>query len=152
MPHIHDKIDFTADVFVVHKNKVLLRMHDKYHMWLCVGGHIELDENPNQAALREVKEEVGLDIRLVGDGKIIDDTDGHTELIRPRFLNIHRINANHQHVGLVYFATSDTDHVIPERPEDKWKWVAAGELDAMDLKPHVRLYAGYALRELGQLS
>lgn len=45
MPHIHDKIDFTADVFIVHKNKVLLCMHDKYHMWLCVGGHIELTDN-----------------------------------------------------------------------------------------------------------
>jgi len=46
MAHIHEKIDFTASVFVVHKNKVLLRMHDKYKMWLSVGGHIELDEDP----------------------------------------------------------------------------------------------------------
>lgn len=37
-----------------------MRRHDKYKIWLGVGGHIELDEDPNQAALREVKEEVGL--------------------------------------------------------------------------------------------
>ena len=61
MPHIHNKIDFTVEVFIVYDNKVLLRKHDKYGMWLSVGGHIELDEDSNQAALREVKEEVGLE-------------------------------------------------------------------------------------------
>ncbi len=66
MPHIHDTIDFTVEAFVVHNDKVLLRKHDKYKIWLSVGGHIELDEDPNQAAFREVKEEVGLDIELIG--------------------------------------------------------------------------------------
>jgi len=54
MPHIHDKIDFTVEVFIVHNNKVLLRKHDKYKIWLSVGGHIELNEDPNQAAIRDV--------------------------------------------------------------------------------------------------
>lgn len=44
MAHIHEKIDFVADVFIVYKDKVFLRMHDKLHVWLSVGGHIELDE------------------------------------------------------------------------------------------------------------
>ena len=69
MPHLHEKIDFTVEVFIVHKNRVLLRLHDKYRIWLSVGGHIELDEDPNQAAIREVKEEVGLDIELVDSRK-----------------------------------------------------------------------------------
>ena len=63
-PHIHEKVDLTAEVFVVYRDKVLLRMHDKYHFWMSVGGHIEIDEDPNQAAVREVKEEVGLDVIL----------------------------------------------------------------------------------------
>ena len=66
MPHIHEKVDFTVEVFIVHNGKVLLRKHDKYKIWLSVGGHIELDEDPNQAAIREVKEEVGLDVKLFG--------------------------------------------------------------------------------------
>ncbi len=64
MPHIHDKIDFTVEVFIVYKDTVLLRKHNKYRYWLSVSGHIELNEDPNHAALREVKEEVGLDIIL----------------------------------------------------------------------------------------
>ncbi len=69
MPHIHEKIDFTAEVFIVHKDRVLLRMHDKFKIWLSVGGHVELDEDPIEAAVREVKEEVGLDVTIVGGGR-----------------------------------------------------------------------------------
>ncbi len=48
MPHIHDKIDFTVDVFIVYENKVLLIFHKKHNMWLQVGGHIEsVPHSPN---------------------------------------------------------------------------------------------------------
>ncbi|HLC44375.1 MAG TPA: NUDIX domain-containing protein, partial [Patescibacteria group bacterium] len=108
MPHIHQQIDFDADVFIVHKDKVLLRKHDKFKIWLAVGGHIELDEDPNQAAIREAKEEVGLDIQLVGDVKAYADPADGKDLIPPRFLNRHRINGKHEHISLVFFATVDS--------------------------------------------
>jgi 8-oxo-dGTP pyrophosphatase MutT (NUDIX family) len=88
MPHIHDKIDFTAEVFVVHKNKVLLRFHDKYKFWASVGGHIELDEDPNEAAIREVKEEVGLDVTLYRGNQLLTyDIGGEKEIIPPIAMN-----------------------------------------------------------------
>ena len=87
MAHIHEKIYFTVEVFVVYGNKVLLRKHDKYGIWLSVGGHIELDEDPNQAALREVREEVGRIVQASGswDGgtwglQVTDATDRTLEL------------------------------------------------------------------------
>ena len=61
MAHIHTEpgqIDFVVNVYVVYKNKVLLRFHEKYFLWLSVGGHVELNETPEVAAVREVKEEV----------------------------------------------------------------------------------------------
>src|SRR3989344_5859609 len=105
MPHIHEKIDFTAEVFIVHQDKVLLRKHDKYKIWLSIGGHIELDEDPNQAALREVKEEVGLGVDLYNPHSTPFPISSG-ELIPPIFVNRHRINEKHEHVTLVYFATS----------------------------------------------
>ena len=57
-------MDFCAETFIVYKNTVLLRKHDKLKRWLSVGGHIELYEDPSEAAVREVKEEVGLDVEL----------------------------------------------------------------------------------------
>lgn len=149
MPHIHEKIDFTVEVFIVYENKVLLRMHDKYKIWLSVGGHVELDEDPNQAALREAKEEVGLDIKFFDDRKIqMESNDDYQELIPPQFLNIHTISLVHKHIAMTFFATTTTDKVRPEKESDEYKWVTKEELAGMDLRPHVRLYALQALKKL----
>jgi 8-oxo-dGTP pyrophosphatase MutT (NUDIX family) len=150
MPHIHEKVDFTVEVFIVCKDKVLLRLHDKYKIWLSVGGHVELDEDPNQAALREAKEEVGLDIELATNLRPFELNNAeYKELIPPKFMNRHRINPTHEHVTLTYFARSETDVVKPENPIDQWKWVDAKELDQMELRESVRFYAKKALEELG---
>ena len=58
---------FTVAVFVVWESKVLLHLHKKLGMWLPPGGHIEEDELPDEAAVREVLEETGLRVELVGD-------------------------------------------------------------------------------------
>ncbi|MCC2630526.1 MAG: hydrolase, family, partial [Candidatus Paceibacter sp.] len=110
MPHIHEKIDFTVEVFVVHKNKVLLRMHDKAKIWLSVGGHIELNEDPNEAALREVKEEVGLDVNLYDTREFKYENGNEKELIAPIFLKRHPVPIphSHEHIVMTYFATTDS--------------------------------------------
>src|SRR5689334_15505660 len=114
VPHIHDRIDFTAEVFVVHEGRVLLRVHDKLGRWLSVGGHVELDEDPNEAAVREVREEVGLDVELHDDLRPFRaDGPDYRELVPPKFMNRHRIGATHEHVTLVYFARAASDRVVP---------------------------------------
>lgn len=67
MPHIHEKIDFTVSLFIVQDGKVLVIHHKKLGQWLPIGGHIELDEDPEQAAYREAREESGLEIELIGE-------------------------------------------------------------------------------------
>ncbi len=149
MPHIHEKIDFVVEVFVIHKNKVLLRLHDKYKIWLSIGGHIELDEDPNQAALREVKEEVGLDVKLYAGNQLFKHEEKSSkQLIPPIALGRHDISATHEHVCHIYFATSETDTVIPEKPSDQWKWLTKEELGSMDLRPDILFYAKKALETL----
>ena len=153
MPHIHDKIDFTASAYIVYKNTVLLRKHEKYDVWLDVGGHIEPDEDPNQAVIREVKEEVGLDITLFGKALAFDDEIPKIELIPPRFMNRHHISPSHEHVDLVYFAKSSTDAIIePENHEKSLgvKWFTKEELldPKFKLRKRVQYYALTALEEL----
>lgn len=154
MPHINEKIDFTIEVFVVYNNKVLLRKHDKYKIWLSVGGHIELDENPNQAAIREVKEETGLNIELFkGDTPFFNLDIEYKELISPMFLNIHRINPTHEHVTLVYFASSNTDVIKQSEKEksEECKWFNKEELNnpSYEINENVKFYAKRALEKLG---
>jgi 8-oxo-dGTP pyrophosphatase MutT (NUDIX family) len=151
MPHINDKIDLTVEVFIVYGNKVLLRRHDKYKIWLSVGGHIELDEDPNQAALREVKEEVGLDVVLLDRRTLKINNLKYKELIPPKFLNRHYINDNHEHVTMVYFAVSKTDKInlSEEEKSEEVRWFTKEELDddRFDLRENIRFYAKEALRE-----
>lgn len=152
MPHIHDKIDFTAEVFIVFKNKVLLRKHDKYKKWLSIGGHVELNEDPNETAVREAKEEVGLDIELNESLRKFIQKDETTELIPPYFMNRHGISKTHEHVTLIYFATSNTN-VLSENAEkeksEECRWFTKEEVIKNDeILPNIKFYALKALEKL----
>ncbi len=154
MAHIHEKIDFTAEVFIVYQNKVLLRKHDKYKIWLSVGGHIELDEDPNQAAIREVKEEVGIDVKLYGQVMSFNEPEGYRELIPPVFLNRHKINDGHEHIALVYFASSETDQItqmaFPSEVSCDIHWFSLEELSGpkFQIQDSIIHYAKVALATL----
>ncbi len=157
MPHIHEKIDFTVEVFIVHKNKVLLRMHDKVKRWLGPGGHIELDEDPIEAAHREVKEEVGLDIELVGGKQLTRGEPG--DLLPPVAMYRHPMRGNdvtispHEHIDLIYFATSKTDKIAVLNENDRsdeCRWCTKEDLLTMDIFPNTKAYALAALNRLGE--
>ena len=58
--------DWAVATFVVWRGAVLLHRHAKLGLWLPCGGHVERDELPDDAAVREVLEESGVPIRLIG--------------------------------------------------------------------------------------
>jgi ADP-ribose pyrophosphatase YjhB (NUDIX family) len=149
MPHIHEKIDFTVEVYIVHANKVLLRIHDKHKIWLSIGGHVELNEDPIEAAYREVKEESGLVIRIIGT-HLPDSGEGDKDLIPPLFLNRNRVSNSHEHVTLIYAAIAEETNIQPQdgEKETEFKWFTEEELDDISygIKIHVRHYAKTALQ------
>lgn len=153
MPHIHELIDFTVSVYIVHNDKALLRLHEKYGFWAPPGGHIELDEDPVAAAIRECKEEVGLDVVIHANSTLFESIDEpkSQELIPPPLMNIHYTgNENHRHIDLNYFASSDSDTVVPENSDDKWLWLTKEELLARDdMRDRIKHYALSALETLG---
>ena len=153
MPHIHDKVDYTVEVFIVYRNTVLLRKHDKYKVWLSVGGHIELDEDPNQAAIREVKEEVGLDVALDNSLQTFKkDEPDYQELIPPYFVNRHRINDNHEHITFTYFAKAKfnkIEQLTEDEQSSDCRWFTKKEIERLaDIRQSVRHYALRALSVL----
>lgn len=55
--------------------KVLLQRRGDRNMWGFPGGAIEIGETPEMAAIREVKEETGLDVKVSGLVGIYTDSD-----------------------------------------------------------------------------
>ena len=153
MAHIHEKIDFTVAIFVVHAGKVLVIHHKKLDRWLPLGGHIELDEDPEQAALRETKEESGLDVELIGE-RPPPTGPGTRALIGPRFLDIHRINETHEHIGMIYFARPKVGKAgqatLAPAEHHAIRWCDARELDELQpaMSDAVKYYCRVALSEL----
>ena len=116
---------------------------------------MELDEDPTQAAVREVKEEVGLDVELWAGTQRFHTPDGddNRQLIPPVGLQRHHTSPSHEHVDLVYFARSESDYVqvsFDGDRSDEWRWLTAEELDTLHLRPDVEFYAQEALNELGK--
>ena len=69
MAHIQEQIDSTVAIFLVTGGRIFLIHHCQLDKWLPLGGHIELDEDPEQTALREAREESGLEAELIGKRK-----------------------------------------------------------------------------------
>lgn len=131
MSHIHKFIDFTVVAYIVHKNKVLFIHHKELDRWLPIGGHIELDEEPEQALYREIEEETGLkriNITILSN-KPNYKTPRQKFLYTPNLLDIHKINDNHKHIGIIYFVRSLTDKIKHAKDEhNQIKWLSRKDL------------------------
>jgi 8-oxo-dGTP pyrophosphatase MutT (NUDIX family) len=149
MPHINEKLDFCSEVFVVYDNKVLLRKHDKLDIWLSVGGHIEPNEDPCEAAIREVKEEVGLGIKLYENSKLSHlNTNQWKSLPNPTHVCRHNITEIHEHVVFIYYAESKTNKIIIPKTEKETecKWFSLEDLNKdTEIKDEIKHMAKEAL-------
>ena len=150
MPHIHELIDFTVAIFVVHDSKVLLIHHRKLNKWLPLGGHVELEEDPEQAALREAREESGFEVELIGERPPTTE-DGTRALIAPRFLDIHRISETHEHIGMLYWARPrEGQMTLAAEEHHDIRWCTAADLDSLQppMSNAVRWYCRKAIEEI----
>lgn len=150
MGHIHDRIDFTVAIFVVHAGKVLVIHHRALDRWLPLGGHIELDEDPEAAALREAREESGLEVELLGE-RPPTTGPGTRALLAPRFLDIHRISATHEHIGMIYWARPKNGTLtLAQSEHHDIRWCSSADLDQLQppMADAVKWYCRKALAEI----
>lgn len=141
--------DFTVAVFVVHDGRVLLHAHRKLGKWLPPGGHIEPNELPDEAAVREVAEEAGLAVRLLGGRGLPDDYPGQPiQLTVPAGVQLEFIGPDHEHIDLVYFAVPDGARPGATVTVDAdFRWLAPDELDPHTVTDEIRDWCARAVRE-----
>lgn len=117
----------TATAYVVSKGRTLLLWHEKLRMWLPPGGHCELNEDPVQAALREAREETGLEVEIIPPADLVV-CEGPVVLPPPAVILIEDIVREdqpfHQHIDHVYY-TRAVEPVnfaapIPHGPTFAW--------------------------------
>jgi 8-oxo-dGTP pyrophosphatase MutT (NUDIX family) len=98
---------FCATVFVYDpdRGKFLFVHHRGQGKWLPPGGHLEPNERPDRAALREVREETGLAVDLVG-APLPAFIPGLEDIpmASPHGLQAYRMAPGHEHWDLIYLA------------------------------------------------
>ena len=72
-------LHYVASVLIIDNNKLLLLKQTKSKYWLLPGGHIDDNELPHEAAVREVKEETNLDIEILQ----VADEGARTPIVTP---------------------------------------------------------------------
>ena len=148
MPHIHELYDYTITAFIVNCSKqVLLVNHPRYNKWIPVGGHIELDEDPEQALFREVKEETGLDIEVLSTRPKFTSPESKF-LITPNYVDVHEANPPHKHISFTYFVKTKRDDFALSDEHDDMRWFTLVELEdkRYALTPSVQFYASEAIK------
>jgi 8-oxo-dGTP pyrophosphatase MutT (NUDIX family) len=107
---------FTSTGMVAYGGAALVHWHAKVQAWLAPGGHVEPNEDPVQATLREVKEETGLDVRILPTSAIpsISNLD---QVLPPFTVMIENVidekHGAHQHIDFIYFTTPVVDPATP---------------------------------------
>jgi len=148
MPHIHEAYDFTVGVVIVHNEQVLLVHHPRYDSWLPPGGHIELDEDPEEALRREIEEETGLEVTILSE-RLPFQSPGTKNILQPAYVDVHEANPPHKHINFMYFAKAVSGQVRLSDEHLEAKWFRADELgdSRYKLSPAIIFYAEAALQK-----
>ncbi|HUY43466.1 MAG TPA: NUDIX domain-containing protein [Acidimicrobiales bacterium] len=100
----------TASAFVVSERGVILHLHRRLGIWVQPGGHVDSDESPEAASLRETREETGLVVR-------------HTAPALLFHVDVHPGPRGHTHYDLRYVLLAEAAEPKPppgESPEVYW--------------------------------
>lgn len=134
---------FTATAMIRNaKGEFLLHEHPKLGFWLPPGGHIEENEEPQDALYREVLEETGLDCKIISCGypfkaQVADSS--HTQplplpmAILKEFI-ADKKKGDHWHIDMVYLC----ELTSPEKqPFSAFHWVTFQQLANLNIPKDV---------------
>lgn len=100
----------SAGAIIEYKGKYLLT-RSRRGFWGFPKGHLEEGESFEDAALREVKEETGLDVVLSKKSSLIE---------YPHKGSIKQVK--------LFLAEAKTDAIVPDEETTDWKWCTKDEL------------------------
>ncbi len=142
--------------YLVRDGKVLLVHHKKFDKWTPPGGHLEENETPDQALIREWKEELDLDIGILPAHESAFSGDANaTPVPMPFHINLEREGFDVPHIGYFFYVRlEDSDQIITvlESELHDAKWFSKEELSTIQTFDQVRALAEYAINHFPEIS
>lgn len=152
------KKQFTATGYVVNQDRtrMLMIFHKTLQCWLPPGGHVDPDEYPGDAALREVFEETGVRARHVGAYALDLELDDPTEVQLPtpfamsaQLIPESHKDVEHIHMDSMYLlvAEDDTDLTAQESEVQDAQWFTKNQVLALsETKDSIHTFAHKQLK------
>jgi 8-oxo-dGTP pyrophosphatase MutT (NUDIX family) len=148
----------TASVFVLCELpggwRLGLIEHPRFGRRMLPGGHVEADESPAQAALREVREEAGLPVRLLPPPSApLPAGYQPPRVAQPWWIVEYdvppdgHLGADHVHVDYLYVALAAAPGPVTE-PGHPFGWYAPADLPGLHMFGDARLLAAAVLAGL----
>lgn len=167
MAHIHTgagQHDLTVSAFIVRDApdgpRLLLHRHKKLALLLQPGGHVELDENPWVATIREIAEETGYDLTqlaVLQPPQRMSGPLGDSAVLHPQPVSVlthdYDPDGRHRHIDLGFaFLASGAPASEPRAGEsDCLLWVSPAELALLTEMPeNTRQIAQFVLETVRQ--
>ena len=129
----------TATVYIIEDNCILLIYHKKFKKWLPPGGHLEPGELPPDGAIREAKEETGLDIELLPQENVwIQKQRNARSFERPymcllEYIPKHDEYPEHEHMDFIYIGKPIGGRLRRNKDEtDGLRWFSFRELEKLE--------------------
>jgi 8-oxo-dGTP pyrophosphatase MutT (NUDIX family) len=134
------KQHFTCTGFVVNGDRTLLLWHPQLRAWVPPGGHLEANEDPVAAVLREIREETGLEAAVLPLSQTFPFS--YPGQIAPPYTILLEDSSEpgepHKHMDLIYFCRPANNVSLrpPERAVVTWV-----DEDALDTNQPIDLPA-----------
>ncbi len=140
---------YMAVGYLMKNGKVLLNHHKKFNKWTPPGGHMEEDETPDQAVIREWKEELGLDVCVLPAIESFFKGDSNaTPVPMPFYIDLEREGFQVPHLGFYFYVKLlDENQVINIQESELYdaKWFSKEDLPTLPTFDQVRVLSEYVI-------
>jgi len=135
---------FTATGIVFNSAKqILMIYHNKLQVWLPPGGHIEENELPDDAVIREIFEETGIKAEIISNKQELTINDDNCKgLKRPFTVLLENIECDwsHNHIDMIYICTAINEELNIQKTEvSDIGWFSIGQIDELKTYKNVKL-------------